>query len=115
MAVDKTAVCLYLSDDTIQQIEQLASDMNTSKSGAVSFAVGRLFDEKDAVDLPLRIKKDVGANNEIYNILDHVADALTMMMDFNPRMGNGYDEHTIKVFNVLIDRAKQGMAIIKKK
>ena len=59
MAVDKTAVCLYLSDDTNQQIEQLASDMNTSKSGAVSFAVGRLFDEKDAVDLPLRIKKDV--------------------------------------------------------
>jgi len=116
MSTDKKAVCLYLPTETIEQIDQLANDMKTTNSGAVILAVNGMFENKENIEVPLRLKNEIKFAQDVYDILDHIKDAMEIQLHlvaFSERTQQA--EHEIKLYNVLIERAKYGMALIKKK
>lgn len=116
MSTDKKAVCLYLPTETIEQIDQLANDMKTTNSGAVILAVNGMFENKESVDVPLRLKNEIKFDKDVYDILDHIKDAMEIqlrLVTYTERTQQA--ENEIKLYNILIERAKHGMALIKKK
>ena len=116
MSTDKKAVCLYLPTETIEQIDQLATDMKTTNSGAVILAVNQMFDNKENIEVPLKLRNEIKFAKEVYDILDHIKDAMNIQLHlvaFAERTQQV--ENEIKLYNLLIDRAKHGMALIKKK
>lgn len=125
MSTEKKAVCLYLPTGTDEQIDGLANDMNIPRSNVVSIAVAYMSNNKDALvaavedifnDLS-KVEKEVPEDKkELYNILDHIKDAMEIQLRLvNYMERTEQAENEIKLYNVLIDRAKQGMALIKKK
>jgi len=132
MSTEKKAVCLYLPTNIDKQIDTLANDMNIPRSNVVSIAVAHMSDNKDALvaavedifamlskqekEVPEDKKESPEDRKELYNILDHIKDAMEIQLHlvaFSERTQQA--EHEIKLYNVLIERAKYGMALIKKK
>lgn len=125
MATEKKAVCLYLPTGTDEQIDGLANDMNIPRSNVVSIAVAHMSNNKDAMvaavedifDMLSKQEKEVPDDKkELYNILDHIKDAMEIqlrLVTYTERTQQA--ENEIKLYNVLIERAKYGMALIKKK
>lgn len=123
MSIEKNAVCLYLSTNTDQQIDHLANEMNIARSSVVSIAIANMFKDKDALiaavkdiaEISSKQEKEVSENKrEVYNILDHIADVMEMKLHVIDFTNNQYAEHEVKVYNLLLQRAKHGMDLIKK-
>jgi predicted transcriptional regulator len=125
MATDKLAVCLYLSATTNGQIDQLADSMSLSRSNVVAIAVANMLNDQDAlsaavqeiVDTLSKQEKELPEDKkELYNILLHIKDAMEIQLHLVTNVYSApQTEHEIKLYNMLIDRAKHGMAMIKKK
>lgn len=125
MSTEKKAVCLYLPTGTDEQIDGLANDMNIPRSNVVSIAVAHMSNNKDAMvaavedifDTLSKQEREVPDDKkELYNILDHIKDAMEIqlrLVTYTERTQQA--ENEIKLYNVLIERAKHGMALIKKK
>jgi len=132
MSTEKKAVCLYLPTGTDEQIDGLANDMNIPRSNVVSIAVAHMSNNKEAMvaavedifdtlskqekEVPKDKKESPEDRKELYDILLHIKDAMEIqlrLVTYTERTQQA--ENEIKLYNVLIERAKYGMALIKKK
>lgn len=132
MSTEKKAVCLYLPTGTDEQIDGLANDMNIPRSNVVSIAVAHMSNNKEAMvaavedifdtlskqekEVPKDKKESPEDRKELYDILLHIKDAMEIqlrLVTYTERTQQA--ENEIKLYNVLIERAKHGMALIKKK